>query len=170
MLSANNIIPSLTVVFVLFIIYVSIIPGIIKLILAIFSISFLLPVSREIMFKNKLRKIRVALYTSLVFSFGFSVEPLFETFSLEFTMFFDFLFIFFMCSLGIFCYGIPASIIAELISGSFSVYRTWISAFIHIGLGFFTYFIEPFFCIFSVICSIIFFLIDEGTRRKWRET
>lgn len=177
MLKAKNIIPIISVVMVLFIIFVSTIPTYIKFVLAIFTISFLIPVAREIMLENRLRKIKVAFYTSLIFSLGFIVVPILEELpSFNISIIVGFLLIFFFSSIGIFCYGIPASIIAELVSNRYQKYRAWLSGIIHIVFGLFTAIFGLFdgpdagIFILPTICSIIFFLIDEFTRRRLKES
>ncbi|MCS0673444.1 hypothetical protein [Cytobacillus firmus] len=174
MIFSKNLIPSFTGAVVLFIVFVSLIPATIKWVFALFLISFLLPNFREIMFENKLRKFKVAFYTSIIFTLGFTIflEPLLFI-SFDFSNLFWLLLIFFYCSIGIFSYGIPSSIIAELVSRRSSRFRTLISGIIHIGMGLFTGvigiysdMIEPGFYAISTICSVIFFLLDELTRRK----
>ncbi|MFT9600700.1 hypothetical protein [Mesobacillus sp.] len=172
MLRAQNIIPNISVSMVLFIIYVSTIPAYIKLVLAIFAMAFLVPIARDIMFENKLRKVRVAFYTSLAFSFGFIVFSAMQDFSsVDIEIIAGFLLVFFFSSIGIFCYGIPASVIAELVSRNFKKYRALVSGSMHIVFGLFTAvfglsdYLEPGVFILPTLCSIIFFLIDEYTRR-----
>lgn len=172
MLRAQNLIPNLSVSMVLLIIYVSTIPAYIKLVLAVFAITFLFPTAREVMFENKLRKIRVALYTSLSFSFGFLLFSAVQSLSsLDFEIFVGFMLVFFFGSIGIFCYGIPASIIAELVSRKFNKYRTLVSGSIHISFGLLTVifglsnYLDPSVFILPTLSAIIFFLIDEYTRR-----
>ena len=172
----KNIIPIFTVAIVLVITFISTIPATIKLLFTLFTVSFLFPVSREIIFKNKLRKIRVALYTTIIFSLGFLLftDPgIFIT--IDFIVGFFIVLIF--SSLGIFGYGIPASIIAELVSNKYDKYRSLISGFTHIGLGLFTGIIGLFspiidlaIFIVATICSIIFFFIDEYTKRGMKES
>ena len=177
MLKVKNIIPNISVVLVLLIIYVSTIPSYIKLVLAIFSILFLIPVAREMMFENRLRKIKVAFYTSLIFSLGFAVAPILNPLSsFDVTNVAGFLIVFFFSSIGIYCYGIPASIIAELVSKRYFKYRALVSGIIYIAFGLFTVTFSLFdslntsVFILPTICSIIFLLIDEITRRSFRES
>lgn len=172
MLKAQNIIPNFSVFMVLIIIYLSTIPGYIKLVLAIFVITFLIPAAREVMFENKLRKVRVALYTSLAFSAGLLFFSAMQSISsVDHEIFVGFMLVFFFSSIGIFCYGIPASIIAELVSRRFKKFRALVSGSIHIGLGLFTAvfglsdYLEPGVFILPTLCSGIFFLIDEYTRK-----
>jgi hypothetical protein len=172
MLKVQNIIPNFSVLMVLLIIYVSTIPAYIKLILAIFAITFIFPAAREIMFKSKIRKIKVAFYTSIVFSLGFILFPGVENFSIDHEFIAGFMLVFFFSSLGIFCYGIPVSVIAELISARFEKNRMMVSGLIHIGLGLFTAlygmldYLDTDIFILPTICSAIFFLIDEMTRKN----
>ncbi|WP_436373741.1 hypothetical protein [Cytobacillus sp. BC1816] len=174
MIINKNIIPSFTGAVILFIVFVSLIPATIKWVFALFLISFLIPAFREIMFENKLRKFKAAFYTSFIFTLGFAIflEPSLLI-SFDFSNLFWLLLIFFYCSIGIFSYGIPSSIIAELVSRRSTRFRTLISGIIHIGMGLFTGvigiysdMIEPGFYVIPTICSVIFFLLDEFTRRK----
>ncbi|KON86240.1 hypothetical protein AF332_04970 [Sporosarcina globispora] len=177
MLKPKNIIPTITVTLVLFIIYASTIPGYIKLVLAIFSITFLIPIAREIMFENGLRKIKVAFYTALITSLGImAVGTITDSPPIDIEYFMWFLILFFFSSLGIFCYGIPASIIAELVSKRFVRHRALISGLIHIGFGLLTaifglsYYLSPGVFIIPALYSGFFFLIDEVTRRRMKKT
>ncbi|WP_043932593.1 hypothetical protein [Bacillus sp. EB01] len=177
MLKAKNIIPNFCVILVLLIIYVSTIPTYIKLLLAIFSVSFLIPNAREIMYENRLRKVKVAFYTSFIFSLGFTVVSIIAALpSFDIANIAGFLLILFFSSIGVFCYGIPASIIAELVSKRYLEYRALVSGLIHIGFGLFTAifslvdYLNPSVFILPTICSIIFYLIDEVTRRRLKES
>jgi hypothetical protein len=176
MFKVRNIIPIMCVVMVLFIIFVSTMPTYIKFVLTIFTISFLFPVAREIMLRNRLRKIKVAFYTSLIFSLGLIVVPNLEELpSFGISIIPVFLIIFFFSAIGIYCYGIPASIIAEIASNRYPKYRAWLSGVIHIVFGFFTAIFGLFdeldagIFILSTICALVFFLIDEVTRRSLKE-
>ncbi|NYE05785.1 hypothetical protein F4694_002560 [Bacillus niacini] len=173
MLKAKNIIPTISFVLVIFIIYVSDIPTYIQLVLTIFSISFLLPIARKVMFEDRLRKIKTALYTTLIFSFGLTAASVIAALpSFDVSIIIGFLSTVFFSSIGIFCYGIPVSIIAELISNRYLEKRAFISAVIHIGFGLFTAVFSLFDDVYGLvfiiptICSIIFFLMDEFTKRK----
>ncbi|WP_079506382.1 hypothetical protein [Mesobacillus jeotgali] len=173
MIKVQNIIPNFSLLLVLIIINISSIPAYIKMIFAIFAITFIFPAGREIMFKSKLRKVRVALYTSIVFSFGLIFISSLMSFSIDEEIFAGFLLVFFFSSIGVFCYGIPASILAEVISTRYVKNRKLVSGLIHIGLGLFTVFfgllsedLEPGVFILPTICSAIFFLIDEFTRKN----
>jgi MFS family permease len=173
MLKIQNIIPNLSVFMVLLIVYLSTIPGYIKVVLAIFGLTFIIPAAREVMFENKLRKIKVALYTSLAFSIGLLLFSAMQSIaSLGYEIFVGFMLVFFFSGIGTFCYGIPSSIIAELVSRRFKKFRALVSGSIHIGFGLLTAFfglsdyMEPGVFILPTLCSAIFFLIDEYTRRQ----
>ncbi|MFC4323249.1 hypothetical protein [Litchfieldia salsa] len=173
MFKARNIIPNMSVVMVLFIIFVSTMPTYIKFVLTIFTISILFPVARKIMLENKLRKMKVAFYTAVIFSLGLIVVPNMEELPpYDLSIISVFLLIFFFSAIGIYCYGIPASIIAELASNRYPKYRAWLSGIIHIVFGLFTAIFGLFdelnaeIFILSSICALLFFLIDEITRRS----
>jgi hypothetical protein len=74
-LKAKSIFPTNSFVLVIFY-YVSDIPIYIQLLLTIFSISFLLPIARKVMLEDRLRKIRTALYTTFIFSFGLTAASI----------------------------------------------------------------------------------------------
>ncbi|MFD2806030.1 hypothetical protein ACFSYB_14390 [Litchfieldia salsa] len=148
-------------------------PTYIKFVLTIFTISILFPVARKIMLENKLRKMKVAFYTAVIFSLGLIVVPNMEELPpYDLSIISVFLLIFFFSAIGIYCYGIPASIIAELASNRYPKYRAWLSGIIHIVFGLFTAIFGLFdelnaeIFILSSICALLFFLIDEITRRS----
>ncbi|WML58561.1 hypothetical protein [Neobacillus sp. PS2-9] len=168
MIKGNSYILIFSVLIFLIILFVSTTPLIIKAILAIATIGFLFPFFRTIMLKHKFRKLKVAFYSSLVFTIGlFFVSILMED-SFHFTGG-EFLFIFivlFYSLIGNFVYGLPVSALAEWISMKFSTFRFWLSGLIHIGFGLATYFIAPGFSVPAIICSILFFAFDEITRKR----
>jgi hypothetical protein len=154
----------------LVILFVSSTPILLKSLLIILTIGFLFPHIRRIVFKDRFRKIKVAFYSSVTFTIGlflltfltavFNEQPF--HFSTEFIPFMIIVLIY--SFIGNFVYGLPVSLIAEFISMKFSTIRFWLSAGIHIGFGLVTYFIVPEFTIPAVICSVIFFTLDEIIR------
>ncbi|MFJ5748175.1 hypothetical protein ACIP97_06150 [Peribacillus frigoritolerans] len=165
MLKGNSYILVFSMAVLLTIILVSTTPIIIKTLLAFITIAFVFPVIRKSLFKDKFRKIKVAFYSSVTFTIGFLVSFFEEP---SFKLDGDFLIIMvvlFYSLIGNFFYGLPVSLISEFISMKFSNIRFWLSGFIHIGFGLATYLIDPGgFFIFAVICSIIFFALDEITK------
>jgi hypothetical protein len=67
--------------------------------------------------------------------------------------------------LGNFVYGLPASIVADFISNRYFNIRFWLSGLIHIGFGFGTYFIIHVLFMPAIICSVMFFIFDEITKK-----
>jgi hypothetical protein len=166
MIKGNSYILVFSMAVLLTIILVSTTPIIIKTLLAFITIAFVFPVIRKFLFKDKFRKIKVAFYSSVTFTIGLFLVSFFEEPSFKLDG--DFLIIMvvlFYSLIGNFFYGLPVSLIAEFISMKFSNIRFWLSGFIHIGFGLATYLIDPGgFFIFAVICSIIFFALDEITK------
>ncbi|MBT2668330.1 hypothetical protein J7J00_23095 [Bacillus sp. ISL-4] len=166
MIKGNSYILVFTMLVLLTIVLVSTTPIIIKTLLALITIAFLFPVIRKLLFKVKFRKIKVAFYSSLTFTIGLFLVSIFEEPSFNFDGDFSLIIIVLFYSLiGNFVYGLPVSLIAEIISMKYFNIRFWLSGLIHIGFGLATYFIDPGgFFIFAVICSIIFFALDEITK------
>ncbi|MGE1103206.1 hypothetical protein [Peribacillus simplex] len=163
MIKGNSYILVFTVLVLLTIVLVSNTPIIMKTLLAFITIAFLFPVIRKLLFKDKSRKIKVAFYSSLTFSIGLFLVSIFEEPALNLDG--DFIVVLFYSLIGNFFYGLPVSLIAEFISMKYFNIRFWLSGSIHIGFGLAAYFIDPGgFFIFAVICSIIFFALDEITK------
>ncbi|MFE4133606.1 hypothetical protein [Peribacillus sp. YIM B13482] len=168
MIKGNSYILVFSVLVFLIILLVSTTPIIIKTLLVIITIGFLFPIIRNILFKDKFRKIKVAFYSSLSFTIGFFLISMIEeqSFNLNGELFGFTIILLFYSLIGNFVYGLPVSLIAEFISMKFFNIRFWLSGLIHIGFGLGTYFIEPGFSIPAIICSIIFFALDEITKKN----
>lgn len=151
-----------SVIVFLTIIFVSATPTMIKTVLIILAIAFLLPFIRNILWKNNLRKIKVALYTSVVFTMWLSLSLILDGESIAYIFI-----IFFFSLIGNFLYGLPVSLLAEFLSIKFLDYRLIISGFIHIGFGFVPSIFELVLFTPAIICSIIFFALDEMTRKRF---
>ncbi|MFJ7362914.1 hypothetical protein ACIQWQ_02190 [Peribacillus frigoritolerans] len=166
MVKGNSYILVFSMAVLLTIILVSTTPIIIKMLLAFITIAFVFPVIRKLLFRDKFRKIKVAFYSSVTFTIGLFLVSIFEEPSFKLDGFSLIILVVLLYSLiGNFLYGIPASLFADYISMKFSKIRFWFSGFIHIGFGLATYFIAPGgFFLFAVICSIIFFALDEITK------
>ena len=153
----------------LLVIFLSSTPLPIKFFMAAMSIVFFVPRIRSIVFGKKMiqRKIKAAIYTSItVTSFWFCGITIFGK-GLEFEHLSIVLFVFFFSLVGNFSYGISVSILSEFIINKLTSYRILTSGFVHIGFGLLTYFIFVFeLFIFSISCSIIFFVADQLLRRK----
>ncbi|UOQ45487.1 hypothetical protein MUN89_05950 [Halobacillus salinarum] len=170
-LTKNSIIPAFTVALVVFLIVVSPILPFSKGLLSVFVLTLLIPTARKIMFDHG--KTKAAFYTALIFSIGFSgVAVLQDIHSFDLTYVVEFLLVFFVTCLGVFCYGLPVSIIAELVSSRFPASRKGVSAMIYVGFGLCTAIFGLFdgldfrVFIFSTICAVLFFFMDEWNRRK----
>lgn len=173
MLKGNTFILFFSVLIFLTILLVSSTKITIKALLTIMAVAFLFPVIRKTLFKDKFRKIKVAFYSSLTFTIGFFlitiVISIFEgqAFHLDGDFIGFFIVILLFSLIGNFSYGLPVSLIAEFISMKLFKIRFWLSGFIHIGCGWLTYFLFPGFFIPAIICSVIFFVLDEITRKKF---
>jgi hypothetical protein len=93
MVKGNSYILIFFVLVFFIILFASTTPLMIKAILAIATIGFLFPFFRTIMLKNKFRKLKVAFYSSLVFTIGLFLVSILMEDSFHFTGA-EFLFIF----------------------------------------------------------------------------
>ncbi|MGG4469942.1 hypothetical protein ABER68_18030 [Paenibacillus alvei] len=66
--------------------------------------------------------------------------------------------------LGLLLYGLPVSILIEKIANKLPEGRMAFTFGLHILFGFLPFFLLWFFTLFSLISSILFFVIDEGIR------
>ncbi|MFJ5763694.1 hypothetical protein ACIQAA_32320 [Neobacillus sp. NPDC093182] len=171
MIKGNSYILVFSVLIFLIILLVSTTPIIIKTLLIMVTIGFLFPIIRKILFKDEFRKIKVAFYSSLTFTIGLFLISFLssiieeQTINLNGESFIFIIIVMIYSLIGNFVYGLPVSQIAEFISMKFINIRFWLSGLIHIGFGFGTYFIAPDFSIPAIICSIIFFSLDEITKK-----
>jgi len=171
MLRGNSYILIFSALVFLIILFVSSTPTLGKALLVILTIGILFPHFRRILFKDRFRKIIVAFYSSVTFTIGLFLftflTAVFNEQSFHFSSeIIPFMIIVLIYSLmGNFVYGLPVSLIAELISIKFSTIRIWLSGAIHIGSGLATYLFVPEFTIPAVICSVIFFALDEIIRK-----
>jgi len=165
MLKGNSYILIFSAIIFLIILFVSSTPILVKTLLVILTIGFLFPYIRRILFKDRFRKIKVAFYSSVIFTTGLFLltflTAVFNEQSFHFSGEFipSMIIVLIYSLIGNFVYGLPVSLIAEFISMKFANIRFWLSAGIHIGFGLVTYFIVPEFTIPAVICSVIFFTL-----------
>jgi hypothetical protein len=151
------------------VIFLSSTPLPIKFFMAAMSIVFFVPKIRSIVFGKKMiqRKIKAAIYTSIIFTLFWLCGITIFYKSLEFENLSLVLFVFFFSLVGNFSYGLSVSILSEFIITKLTSYRVLTSCLIHIGFGLLTYFIFVFeLFIFCTSCSIIFFVMDVLLRRK----
>ncbi|QFT87558.1 hypothetical protein FIU87_02740 [Bacillus sp. THAF10] len=175
MFKGNSIVLYFSILIILVILLFSMTPEVIKALLIISTIGLLFPAVRNRLIRNKGRKLKVALYTSLTFSIGFTLLLIVTSgTNIDSPNIFEFivgfigavLFILFYSSLGVFFYGLPASLLAEYISERFFSIRFLVSGLILLGFGLASYLLMPEFMLFAFICSVIFFFFDEVTRRR----
>ncbi|MCK1992135.1 hypothetical protein GW626_17425 [Peribacillus muralis] len=166
MIKGNSYMLVFSMLMLLLIVLVSTTPIMIKALLAVLTIAFYFPAIRKLLFKDKFRKIKVALYSSLSFTIGLLLLSAFDEPSSTLTgdTLSSMIVVLFYNVMGNFIYGLPASLLAELISIRFFAIRIWLSGFIHIGFGLITYFIMPGLFIPAIICAILFFALDEITK------
>ncbi len=106
-------------------------------------------------------KLKTALHTSVIFTFGFWLLLLFtegEMFS------FVLVIIFLYCLFGNVIYGIPVSLLSEYLTKMVK-WRFAAAAFIHTILGALSYFAVKDIVFFVLLSAVLFFLVDEW--RKW---
>ncbi|PLT29055.1 hypothetical protein CUU66_15515 [Peribacillus deserti] len=172
MLKGNSYILVFSVLIFLLILLASNTLLIIRTLLIVMTIGFLFPIIRKTLFKDKFRKFKVAFYSSLTFTSGIILISFLtsmnkrQLYNSDGEVFLFMIVVLFYSLIGNFVYGLPVSLMAEFISMKFFNVRFWLSGFIHIGFGLLTYFIYPGFFIPAIISSIIFFAIDEITKKS----
>lgn len=172
MIKGNSYILIFSALVFLIILFVSSTPILVKTLLGILTIGFLFPHIKRILVKDRFRKIKVAFYSSVTFTIGLFLLTFLTAVFIEKSFHFigefipSMIIVLIYSLIGNFVYGLPVSLIAEFISMKFSNIRFWLSAGIHIGFGLVTYLIVPDFTIPAVICSVIFFTLDEMIRKR----
>ncbi|MGX1193038.1 hypothetical protein [Metabacillus sp. SLBN-84] len=111
------------------------------------------------------RKCIVVVISAMMYT-GYFYTGGFTNFELDPSILFSSLIVFAICIIGCTAYGLPISILAELITKkiSYNFVRAFASGFLHLLGGFLFYFISEDFMYYAVLCSILFFLTDEGLR------
>ncbi|MCT2536216.1 hypothetical protein NC661_16740 [Aquibacillus koreensis] len=150
-----------------FIIWVGVESIHIKVILGIVGLTFL-PRVRKNLYKTPLviRKSKVALYTSLFFTFLLfilDIKALMTEPNMDFTVI---ILIFLYSFLGSFIYGIPVSLFSDLITANVKKYRFYLSFLVHIGFGLLSFFFLGPLMIIATFIALLFFLIDEFLRKR----
>lgn len=111
------------------------------------------------------RKCIVVVISAMMYTFYAYTEG-FTNVELNPSILFSSIIFFAICIIGCTAYGLPISILAELITKkiSYNFARAIASGILHLLGGFLFYFISEDLMYFSVQCSIVFFLTDEGLR------
>ncbi|MYL64459.1 hypothetical protein GLW07_13965 [Bacillus hwajinpoensis] len=171
MFKGNSFVLNISILLCILIISISETAPFLKVLLSLLAVAFLFPVFRKHVFQNKMRKLKVALLTSMTFSIGlfFSSLPMAGMDAFSFITVMSFIVVLLYSLLGNLLYGLPVSILAEYLSVKTSRFRIYLSAFIHLGFGFATFFVAPAFFLWASICSALFFIWDEVTRRSYRK-
>lgn len=115
-----------------------------------------------------LRKVKVAFHTSILFTFTMfliSLPSIRNDLSFNEHLIPQYLVIFVYSLIGTYIYGLPVSLIAEWVTLRLKFFRLILSGLIHIGFGLITFGFSGDLFIFIVICSVLFFVIDEVLRR-----
>ncbi|QHA91266.1 hypothetical protein [Bacillus sp. N1-1] len=169
MFKRNSFVLIISILIFILIISISETAPFLKLLLSLLAAAFLFPAFRKHVFQNKMRKLKVALLTSITFSIGlfFSSLPMAGMEAFSFITFMSFIVVLLYSLLGNVLYGLPVSILAEYLSVKTSRFRIFLSGFIHLGFGFATFFVAPAFFLWASICSVLFFIWDELTRRSY---
>jgi MFS family permease len=106
------------------------------------------------------RKVKSALYATLLFTAGFSIMALFHG------SFWIGWFVLLIAGAGNFIYGLPVSFLSELLTTRLPHGRVAAAGFKHIIFGFFSLFLLSNAGLFGVINAVLFFLFDEWLRSK----
>ncbi|TYS69895.1 hypothetical protein FZC76_06620 [Sutcliffiella horikoshii] len=106
-----------------------------------------------------LRKLVSGLFSSIILSLGLllmsswnSEEP-----GLIITVLFFSLF-------GNYIYGVPVSFLSEFLTKSLTKSRVYVAGFIYMFFAYLTMYMIEGFAFFSIICAVLFYLIDEGIK------
>ena len=168
MFKGNSFVLVFSILMLIVLIFLSETPTIVKALLSILAIACLFPSFRNKVLNHKMRKVRVALLTSITFSIGllFSSLPMVGVEAFSFIPFISFIVVLLYSLLGNIVIGLPVSILADYLSEKTNRFRVVLSAFIHLGFGFATFFIAQGLFLGASICSTLFFIWDEVTRRK----
>lgn len=142
----------------------------IKIVLGIIGLTFIPKIRRKI-YKTPLviRKSKVALYTSFCLTFIIFILDLQTSITEPHLNFNDVSFItliFLSSLLGSFIYGIPVSLFSDFITINVKKYRLHLSFLLHIGFGLITFFFLGPLMVLATLCALLFFLIDEFSRKK----
>ena len=111
------------------------------------------------------RKCIVVVISAMMYTFYAYTEG-FTNVELNPSILFSSIIFFSICIIGCTAYGLPISILSELITKkiSYNFVRAFASGFLHLLGGFLFYFINEDLIYYSVQCSIVFFITDEGLR------
>lgn len=111
------------------------------------------------------RKCIVVVISSMMYTFYAYTEG-FTDVELNPSILFSSIIFFSICIIGCTAYGLPISVLAELITKkiSYNFVRAFALGILHLLGGFLFYFISEDLTYYSVQCSIVFFLTDEGLR------
>ncbi len=106
-----------------------------------------------------LRKLVAALFSSIVLSLGLWLMSSWnsEEMGLIITVLFFSLF-------GNYIYGVPVSFLSEFLTKSLTNSRVYVAGFIYILFAYITVTMIDGFAFFSIICAVLFYLIDEGIK------
>ncbi|NMH75216.1 hypothetical protein HF078_19235 [Bacillus sp. RO2] len=106
-----------------------------------------------------LRKLSAALFSSIVLSLGLFFMSFWnsEELGLIITVLFFSLF-------GNYIYGVPVSFLSEFLTESLTESRVYVAGFIYVFFAYITVTMIGGFAFFSIICAVLFYLIDEGIK------
>ncbi|MDR7073394.1 hypothetical protein [Fictibacillus barbaricus] len=110
------------------------------------------------------RKVRAAWFSTLVFLCFSYLLVLFEGFSESSGVILIVTLI--VLFIGNFVYMIPVSLFSDTLTNKMEHYRFVCSAFIHIFFAVLTMFLIKGFALFSIICTVLFFMSDEWQKQK----
>ncbi|MBN8203493.1 hypothetical protein [Bacillus sp. NTK034] len=153
-----------------FIIWVGIESIHIKVVIGIIGLTFI-PQVRKKLYKTPLviRKSKVALYTSLFFTFLLFILDIKSLITETNNSSIDFnviVLIFLSSLLGSFMYGIPVSLLSDFITTNVKRFRFYLSLLVHIGFSLISFFFLGPLMILATIFAFLFFLIDEFVRKR----
>lgn len=106
-----------------------------------------------------LRKLVVALFSSIILSIVLLLMSSWESGEIGFIIL-----VLILALFGNFIYGIPVSFLSEFLTKSLTKSRVYVAGFIYIFFGYITVFVIEGLAIFSTICAVLFYFIDEGIK------
>ncbi|UAL47001.1 hypothetical protein K7887_19430 [Sutcliffiella horikoshii] len=106
-----------------------------------------------------LRKLVAALFSSIILSLGLLLMSSWDSEQKGFI-----LLVLIFALFGNFIYGIPVSFISEFLTKSLAKSRVFVAGFIYVFLAYIAGVVIEGLAFFSIICAVLFYLIDEGIK------
>ncbi|WP_404445467.1 hypothetical protein LG307_19390 [Sutcliffiella horikoshii] len=106
-----------------------------------------------------LRKLVSALFSSIILSIGLLLTSSWNSGEIGYI-----LLVLIFALIGNYIYGVPVSFLSELLTKSLNKSRVYVAGFLYIFFGYITVLVIEGLAIFSIICAVLFYFIDEGIK------